>query len=142
MGVQLFYKVILVSTVQQSNSTIGIHISPLFWVSFPFRSPQSTEQSSLCHTVDSNQLSILYTVVYIYVNPNLPVHPTPFLPWYPYDCTLFLCVYFCFANKIIYTTFSRFHIYVLTDDICFSLSYFTLQYIQYDNLQVHPPLKS
>ena len=31
------------------------------------------------------------------------------------------CLYFCFANKTIYTIFSRFHIYVLISDTCFSL---------------------
>ena len=38
---------------------------PCFWISFPFRSPQSTEQSSLCYTAGSHQLSILYIVVCI-----------------------------------------------------------------------------
>ena len=47
-----------VSTVQQSESAICIHICPLFWISFPFRSPQKIEQSSLCCTVGSPQLSI------------------------------------------------------------------------------------
>ena len=33
--------------------------------------------------------------------------PLPHLspPWCPYVCSLPLCLYFCFANKIIYTTF-------------------------------------
>ena len=44
----------LVSTVQQSESAIHIHISPLFWISFPLRSPQSTEESSLWYTVGSH----------------------------------------------------------------------------------------
>ena len=30
----------LVSAVQQSESATCIHISPLFWISFPFMSPQ------------------------------------------------------------------------------------------------------
>ena len=34
IGVQLLYNVVLVSTVQQSELTIHIHISPLF--GFPF----------------------------------------------------------------------------------------------------------
>ena len=33
----------LVSAVQQSESATCIHISPLFWIFFPFTSPQSTE---------------------------------------------------------------------------------------------------
>ena len=43
IGVELLYSVVLVSAVQQSESAICIHISPLFYISFPFRSPQSTE---------------------------------------------------------------------------------------------------
>ena len=34
------YSAVLDPTVQQSESVIGIHIAPLFWISFPFRSPQ------------------------------------------------------------------------------------------------------
>ena len=73
VGVQLLYDVVLVSTVQQSKSAICIHIlppTPLFWIFFPFRSPQSTEKSSLCYTVGSLQLSILYIVVYICQSPK------------------------------------------------------------------------
>ena len=46
---------VLVSAVQKSQSAIHIHIPPLFWISFPFRLPQSTEGSALCHTVGSHQ---------------------------------------------------------------------------------------
>ena len=37
---------------------------PLFWISFPFRSPESIEYSSLCCTMGSHQWSILCIVVY------------------------------------------------------------------------------
>ena len=37
--------------------------SPSFLDFLPFSSPQSTEQSSLCHTAGSHELSILYAVV-------------------------------------------------------------------------------
>ena len=47
IGVELLYNVLLVSTVQQSESVIRIHISPLFWISFPCKSPQNTEWGSL-----------------------------------------------------------------------------------------------
>ena len=33
--------------LQQSESAIYTHTSPLFWISFPFRSPQITEWASL-----------------------------------------------------------------------------------------------
>ena len=84
-----------------------IYIYPLiFWISFPFRSPQSTEQSSLCYTVGSHQLSILYIVVCIcqFQSPNSSHHPFfPLRILYIYSLCLYL--YFCFANKIIYTIF-------------------------------------
>ena len=60
-GVYLIYGVMLVSAVKQSESVTHIH-TPLFWTSSPFRSPQSIGQSSLCKTVGSLQLSILYVV--------------------------------------------------------------------------------
>ena len=39
----LVYSAVLVSTVLQSESAMFIHISPLFWIFFPFMSPQSDE---------------------------------------------------------------------------------------------------
>ena len=43
------------------------HISLLLWISLPFRSPQSTEQSILCYTVGSHWLSILYILYAFYI---------------------------------------------------------------------------
>ena len=40
-----------ISAVLQSESAVCIHISSPFWISFPFRLPQSTEWNSLCYTV-------------------------------------------------------------------------------------------
>ena len=41
--------------------------TPLFWISFPFRSPQGIEESSLCYTAGSHWLSVLYTVSIVYI---------------------------------------------------------------------------
>ena len=43
IGVQLLYNIVSVSAVQQTESAICLHIAPLFWISFPFSLPQSTE---------------------------------------------------------------------------------------------------
>ena len=59
-----FFSVLSVSTVQQSESAVPIHIPPVFWISFPFRSPQSVLNRVLCSMVTSH-LSILYIVVYM-----------------------------------------------------------------------------
>ena len=37
------FTILLVSTVQQSKSAICVRISHHFWISFPLRSPESTE---------------------------------------------------------------------------------------------------
>ena len=78
IGVYLLCNVVLVSAVQKTESAIHNDISPPFWTSFPFRSPQCIKQSSLCYVVCSHESSILYilSIVYI-VNPNQPIPPTP-----------------------------------------------------------------
>ena len=54
-----------VSAVQQNDSALHMHISPLFRISFPLRSPQSAEESSRCCTVGSQWLSFIYSSVYM-----------------------------------------------------------------------------
>ena len=63
IAVQLIYNVVLVSGAQQSESVIYICIFTLFQILSPYRPLQSTEQSSLCYTIGSYQLSILQIVV-------------------------------------------------------------------------------
>ena len=111
-----------------------LHLS-LYWISFPFRSPQSTEQSSLCCTLGFHQLSILHIVstVYVYQSqlPNSSLQPLSLLV----SIYLFyMSVSLCFVNKILYTNFFRFHIYVQYMVFAFLfLTYLT----QYDSLQVY-----
>ena len=42
-----------------------LHIYPVFCISFPLRSSQSIEQSSLFFTVSSHQLALLHTIVVV-----------------------------------------------------------------------------
>ena len=58
IGVQLLYSVVLVSAVQQSKSAMRIHISPLPWISFPFRSTQGMEFPGLY----SRSLLLIYFI--------------------------------------------------------------------------------
>ena len=81
---------------------IRIHISPLLWISFPFRLLQSMEQSSLCCTGGFHYLSIFYIVSVACIYMSIPVSqffPLPFPPWYPYVCSLRLCL-FCIRSSI------------------------------------------
>ena len=72
----------LVSTIHQNESAICIYIyiyiSPLFWISFPFWSPQNIKDNSLCCTIGSSQLSALYTVSVMSIPISQFLPPTPF----------------------------------------------------------------
>ena len=76
IGVQLLYNVLLVSAVQQSESAIPKHVTPPFWISFPFRSPQCIKQSCLCYTHYVLINYLFYTQYQQCVNPSLLLPPT------------------------------------------------------------------
>ena len=102
-GVQLIYNVALVFTVQQHESDSHIHVLYPFWTSLSFRLPQCNKLSSLCYTRFSLIIYFMHNIKqYICVNPSLPI--AVFLSPLVLICLFFfLCFYFCFANKIIYT---------------------------------------
>ena len=90
--VQSLHNSVLVSATQQCESATCTHISSLPWISFPFVSPQSPVQSSLCYTASSHQLSILYIVskVYICQSPSPSYHSPSFLG--THTLVLYICV--------------------------------------------------
>ena len=63
VGVSLNNKVVVVSSVQQSDSVIHINVSILFQILFPFRLLQNMEQHSLCCIVGPRCLSVLNIAV-------------------------------------------------------------------------------
>ena len=85
------------------------YIYPLIF-GFP---SHSGHHSALSRVSWAKQYIIFMLCNYLYthyqscvcINPNLPLPPNPILPWYPYICYLYLCLHFCFANKVTYTTF-------------------------------------
>ena len=94
IGAQQIYNVILVSGVQQSGSVIHIHIhiSTLFQILFPYGSLQSTEQSSLCYTSSSYQLSVIYICVCICKSQSPNLFPlSPVVPIYYFHCQCICC---------------------------------------------------
>ena len=77
-GAQLINNVLV--SVYSKVIQLYIYIYPLFFqILFPYRPLQCIEQSSLCYTVGSHQLSILYIVSVVYIcqsqSPNSS-HPT------------------------------------------------------------------
>ena len=108
------------------------YITSLWNVSFfshvPNRSLQNTELDFLCF--------IAHDSVYMLI-PISSSFQALLPPWYPYICSLCLCLSFSFANKIIYSIFldsTCMHIYTVF--VFIFLTYSTL----YDKLWLHPCL--
>ena len=92
----------LVSAIQQSESAVCIHISPLFWISFSFRLPQSPEVGfPVLYSRCSLVIYLTHSINSVYMSDPISqlIPPTPSSPPL-YPC---LCLYFCFANKFICT---------------------------------------
>ena len=84
----------------------------IFIYPFPYELPfHSDHYSELCRVSCAIQYALinyfLYIVSIMYMCPSQS--PNSFHPllssWYSYICSLCLCLYFCFANRITYTTF-------------------------------------
>ena len=108
IGVYLLYNAVLVSTVQQNESAIHMHISPPFGL--PSHSGHHSALSRLpCarEYVLINSLNKLYivSIVYMCQSPSTASSHLPFPLWCLYICSLHLCLYFCFVNKTIYIIF-------------------------------------
>ena len=98
--VQLIYNAVLVSAIQRNESVTHILMSTLFNL-LPYGSLQHIEQSFLCYTVGSYQLSILYIVACLFQSPS----PNLSHPSFPHSnhITTYLWLYFCFVNRFICT---------------------------------------
>ena len=80
-------------------------------------------QLVLCIDISILHISSVFNVNSVYMSISVSQSaPSPdYSPWYPYVCSLHLCLCFTFASKFIYTIFSGIHICVLMYNICFLL---------------------
>ena len=93
------------------------YIPPPFFISFPFKSPQSTQQSSLCYTAGSHQLSISYILVYICQSQSLNSSHTLFPPLVSIHLFSTSVSVFLPCKQVHLYHFSRFHVYMLIYNI-------------------------
>ena len=110
------------------ESAIGIHMSPPSWTSLPPPSPahptrlsQSPSLGSLRHTANSLWLSVLHMIVYMFPCYSPNSSHLPFLPPLAMLSLFSMAVSpLLLCNYIHQSYFSRFHIYALIYDTCFS----------------------
>ena len=125
------YWSIITSVAQQSESTIGIHMSPYPLPleppsHLPYPTPlgyHKAQSGSPCATLllPTSQLFYIWECIYIDATLTLP----QLRPLTPCPQVHFLCLslYSCPATRFISTFFFlRFHIYVLAYGICFPVS--------------------
>ena len=131
-----FTIIVLVSVVQQNESAPHTHVSPPFWISFPFRSPWSAEEGSLCCAGGSHHLPVLHVVADM-CQPQSPNSFPLLSPLGVYMFVLYIYVSFCSADRfasLIFLDFTYACQYMILGFLfltCFILSY---------SLQAHPHL--
>ena len=103
IGVQLLCNVVLVSTVQQNESAIHIHIFPLF--GFPSHLDHRHAFSRVPCATQYVLISCLFYTQYqqcVCVNPNLPTPPTPPAPCFSLGIHTFV-FYVCVSISALQT---------------------------------------
>ena len=110
--------------VQQSESAICVRIVFPSWVSFPPHPlshviTEHPELSSLCYTTASCQLSILVMAVYICQCASFSLFPLFFLLCV-HKSILYIWISVLPLQIVHQHHFSRFYVYAVTCDICFS----------------------
>ena len=93
--------ILLYSKVNQSYT----YIYPLFpgFISHLYHHTAPKDFSVLCIRF-SLVIYFMHSSVYMSIT-FFQFTPSPISPWYPYVCSLCVCLYFCFANQIISTIF-------------------------------------
>ena len=83
---------------------LPIQVTTEHWVEYPELYSRFSLVMYFIHSINSVHMSTPISQFITYPQ---------FSPWYPCICSLCLCLYFCFVNKIIFINFFRFHIYAL-----------------------------
>ena len=104
IDIQLIYSVVLVSSVQQSESVFNFfsHIGHYRVLN---RAPWAIQQVLI---------SYLF-IICVYVGPSLPVYPFPLLPPGNSRFVFCICDYFCFVNKFISGAYFYSYVCLRTD---------------------------
>ena len=81
--------------------------------SYPSGSSQCTSSEHLSHASNLGWWSVSPLIVYLFQCYSLRTSHPHLLPQSPKVCSVHLCLFFCFAYRVMVTIFLKFHIYVL-----------------------------
>ena len=91
MGLYLIFNIVLVSSVQKSDSIIHTHISILFQILFSSGLLQNVEQTSLCYTVGPCWLSIFNVVMCLCQSQTPDLSLPSLFPLFNHKFVLYVC---------------------------------------------------
>ena len=120
----------LQSVESQSQTRLSTH-TPVYWDTF-LRLIYVLQTDCIFFSPSCSMQQVIIYICFIHSNVYMSILVSQFIPLFPHWCvyiySLCVCIYFWFANRFICTIFSKFHIYTLMQDICFSLpkTYFTV----------------
>ena len=136
------YNIVVVFALHWPESAMELHVLPipipplpLPAPSHPSRSSQCTSPEHLSHASNLGWWSVSPLIVYLSQCCSLRTSYPRLLPQSPKVCSVHLCLFFCFAYRVIVTIFLN-SIYMrwYTVLVFIFLAYFTL----YNGLQFHP----
>ena len=85
-----------------SHSELPFHLPPH---TIPLGHPRAPAQSILCHALNMDWRFVSHMILYIFqCHSPKSSHPHP-LPQNPKDCSIHLCLFCCFAYRVIVTIF-------------------------------------
>ena len=98
--------------------------------------PSAPALSTLSHALNLDWRSISYMIIYMFQCYSLKSSHPRLLPQSPKDCSIHLCLFCCFAYRVIGTVFlNSIYMCYYTVLVFFFLTYFTLN----NRLQFLPP---
>ena len=120
---------------------MNLHVFPILFplpppsLSHPSGSSQCTSPEHLPHASNLGWRSVSHLIIYMFQCYFLRSSHPHLLPQSPKVCSVHLCLFFCFAYRVIVTIFlNSIYMCYYTVLVFIFLAYFTL----YNGLQFHP----
>ena len=96
----MLYNVVLTPTLEQNESAMCICVPSFGLPSHSGYHSARCRAPRAIYTIFSLVIYFIHNIVYMCQSPSTNSSHSPPPPWYPYICSLCLCLYFCFAHIV------------------------------------------